>query len=153
MTKEYKTVDAKSDMLVVITPAICKASRPGNPLKCAIVTAVKEQYPMEHFAVFRSTAHGRLKGQNINQRWMLSPTARKFANNFDQYKGTIPVDGLELLLKRPRKHLSQKFLKSKERKASVKASYLNGKNKKKRRNYRLPDALQMAGIRGRFYHA
>lgn len=137
--------DATFVLEVKVTLQHCHQSKPGDPERCALVTAAKEQGHFDKFIVHRSVAYGRRSGETGWLRWQSSSSTRKFVEKFDKGDYTdIGADGLVFTFRPPRRSLSLDFLRKRKLVAIKKA---------KRRPYRLPDPKTLEGVRNRFgYH-
>jgi len=142
-----KVVDSSEPIDVLVTVQHCKKALRGDPEKCALVLAAREQGNFTSFIVHRSIAYGQRVGSTKWLRYQSAASTRKFVEQFDKgdFSG-VKDGGLTFTFRPPRRSLSLKFLRHGRK---------NMKKKKKssRRPYRLPDPKTLEGVRNRFgYH-
>jgi hypothetical protein len=153
---DFKVDDATSDLEVTVYDRHCKRADPGNPKRCALVLAAKDQHKnLVIFEVYRSVAYGVFDGEQIKWRWKTPADAYKFIKDFDVIyrKGRKKLaEAVTFTFKvfPPRSRLA--FLRSPEGNRMRRASDARNRNKKKRRKYRIADPLTLAGVRSRFGH-
>jgi hypothetical protein len=145
-----KVRGAKKPIDIIVRRTHCAKAKPGDPERCALVIAAKEEHQFESFVVHRTVAYGRYKGKAINWRWQNSAVVKKFVEQFDKGDySAVPDTGLRFHFMKARKNMDLDYLRSPTAKAIRNASAKKNKGKKPRA-YRLPDPKTLAGVRNRF---
>lgn len=145
-----EVVDATEEITIIVRLRHCELAVPGDPERCALVLAAKEQHDFSGFHVHRTIAYARRAGAVRWYRYQSTLTTRRFVEAYDQGDfSSIPPEGRAFTFKPPRPAVRLDHLRSRTR-----TDYERARVKRVRseppRPYRLPDPKTLAGVRNRF---
>lgn len=143
-------VDATESITVTVQLKHCKASVQGDPERCALVVAAKQEHGFESFIVHRTIAYARRKNGTKFIRYQNKASTRRFVERFDVGDfSAITNGGMNFEFKPPKSVSSLANLRSEKHK-SMRNKSKRERNGKPKRPYRLPDPKTLAGVRSRF---
>lgn len=152
-SKEWSYVDAKKPFTLHVTMEDIKGAKPGDGRNCVLSRAGRREHNCFDIVVWRTVAYVRKNETSIPVRYQVTRSAHDLLVAFDASGRTHPI---AVTLVPPRKHLSQAYLNSPERKAREKASRERCKKRQealdqghggRRRTYTKVDPLTLFGVR------
>lgn len=143
-------IDATESIIVTVQLKHCKAAVRGDPERCALVLAAKQEHGFEEFIVHRTVAYAKCKGELQRIRYQNKATTRRFVEKFDAGDfSAITNGGISFEFRKPKAAISLSKLRSSKH-IAMRQKSAKERNGKPKRPYRLPDPKTLAGVRNRF---
>lgn len=154
MSKKINMVDAKEPITIHIKQCHIDGAKRRDPKNCMLARALKQEFEIDEAAVHRNVVWIKFKGDSHITRYQSSPATRTAVAAFDKTLQKaislgmvqLPKDGMQAILRVPRKAISIAKLRSKKMKDIRNASAKRRAGSKKRA-YKLPDSLTLEGVR------